>query len=236
MLTTLFYYSHYAPYFISNGSQRSAALPRKPMITEKSTPEQRKTQTFFLNKSLKNEIVKYARDISSSVSGVKEGARQLVSDMERFNKNAEEEGLDTAKKWISDDLKSFTEAFEQAELFMETQNQSRGLRDFIDGVKYILYTNKEGIGEIGMRTDGEKIAFLPEALSRMNGRQVNVAIGRSISVFDEIYNRSTDLLTSPMTEHMNFKGFQYHYNYKMGNFVTDSFNMIESGMVMDMVI
>jgi len=236
MLTTMFYYNHYTPYIISNNGPKASVFPKKPMITEKSTPEQRKSQIFFLNKSLKNEIVKYARNLSSSVSGIKESSRQLVSDMEQFNKNVDEEGLDRARKWLSDDIKAFSEAVSNADDFTEKQSQSRVLKDYMERIKYSLASNKNEMAELGVKVSGKAVSFAADQVSKMDSRQINVAIGRSIRIFDEIYEYSTGLLTSPMVEHMSFKEFQYHYNYKMGSVVTDGFNMVESGMVVDMVI
>lgn len=236
MLTNIFYYNYYKPYIlktVDSGKQQSKA--KIPKIADNSSS----TDSFkvLLNKSLKPEVVDYARGVSGSIVGTKEAAKNLVRDMSEFNKNAYKRGSATAKSWIKYDLEEFAGSYNTSTEFLSSQKHSQSLRGFSERLTDNVNANLEQLSQLGLRmNDDGKLSVDTDAFNGLDENRLNLAIGETLNTFNDIYADSGGVLTEPLKDHMNFRGLGYYYNYKLGRMENDTFKIIESGMIIDKVV
>lgn len=237
MLTSIYYYNLYRPYIVSNRETGVARRERIADRKEKSTPEPT-GQVYILNKSLKDEIVRYAHDLSYGATNLRASARQTTADMENFNRTIYREGFDRAQDWLAEDLSEFSDNYNAAAGFMQGQKHSTGLRTFSYEMADNIYYNRDRLNQLGLYlSETGRLSFSRETFNSLSQDEVNIAIGENIGIFADLYRHSGELLTEPLAEHMNFKGLSYHYNYKMGAMVADDgFGIIETGLLIDKAV
>lgn len=232
MLTNIYYYNHYKPYILKTEEAGASAPVKRSKIAAK--PDSGRAQSFLLNKAMKADVVNYAHDVSKSVTGLKDSARFVLRDMEDFNKNAKQRGYATAKQWIAEDMTEFVKSYNESTAFMDGQTHSQNLREYSDDVKEYILFNKDRLAALGVGfTEDNKMVFDKGAFNKLEQEETYSAIGESMQIFGDVYNRSTQQLSIPLSEHMNFKSLNYYYNYKLGAVVNDTFKIIESGMIVD---
>jgi len=237
MLTNIYYYDFYKPYLLSTQTaDTQTPAPRRKKVAEKA-PVSTQDYKVLLNKSMKTDVVSYARNVSDSVVGAKNVSKNLVRDMEDFNKNTYKHGYSTAKGWISDDLDAFAKQYNDSVKFLSSQQHSPALRKFAGNIKAKV---TDGVGELqplGVSMDETgALSFDKEKFGNLNEAQIHQGIGQSINLFSNLYNDSANVLSEPLTEHMKFKGLGYYYNYKLGAMESDTFKIIESGMLVDKAV
>ncbi|MDR1531136.1 MAG: hypothetical protein LBS62_02960 [Clostridiales bacterium] len=237
MLTQIFYYNYYKPYLIDGYGSKRTETPRRPKILENMYFDARKDSTFLLNKTLRSDVVHYINDISSNVNGVKESSKNVMFDMEGFNNNVYRCGEQTARKWLTEDLSKFAGEYNKAVVFFETQEHSAALKDFALSLREKTETNNSRLHYVGISLDAhDSLDFDKKYFSGLNQDSINIAIGETVDFFNLIYSESGDILKAPLTDHMQFKFLGYYYNYKYGTYETDTFKVIETGMVVDKAI
>lgn len=239
MLTSIYYYNMYKPYIVSNRETNEFSPKRSRIADRRQTaaPEQ-KNQVYILNKSLKDEIVQYARGVSYGATYLRSSTRQTTSDMENFNRNVHRDGFDKAQEWLEDDLSEFAENYNNAVAFMQEQTHSKELRSFSYEMADNIYYNRDRLSMLGLGlSESGRLNFDREGYQGLSQDQVNIAIGENIGIFTDLHSHTGELLTEPLAGHMNFKGLNYHYNYKMGTMVTDDgFGMIGTGLLIDKAV
>lgn len=239
MLTSVYYYDLYKPYIMGNRDTGTYA-PKRGRIADRRESYSGDTsgRVYILNKTLKNEIVEYARNVSSGATGLRSSTRQASEDMEQFNRNIHNDGFEMAQTWLADDLEEFAENYNNAAGFMSTQKHSTDLRTFSYEIADNLYYNRDRLSMLGLSlSDTGRLAFDRSYFNGLTQDEVNVAIGENIQIFADLHRQADSVLNEPLAEHMNFKNLSYHYNYKMGVMVTDDgFGMIESGLLIDRVV
>ena len=232
MLTSIFYYRYYRPYMQRTVERTGAVSPKRPQIAQK--PEIEPNSAFLLNKSLKVDVVKHARQTSNAVNGVKDGARRVVNMMEGFNQYAHERGFPYARAAVGNELQSFTNSFNKSVDFMQGQLHSQSLQNFAAGLVEHSLNNRQELEFVDIYTDdGRTLTFLADEFYQQDQDALNIAFGQSIGSFLQTYKDASDMLNVPLTEHMDFKGLNYYYNYRMGTLVADTFKIIESGLIID---
>ena len=232
MLTSIYYYRYYRPYMLRTLEPSGAVSPKRSQIAQK--PEVEPNSSFLLNKSLRVDVIAHARQTSSSINGVKDGARRVVSSMEDFNQLAHSHGLKSARENVSEKLAAFTDSFNQSVEFMSSQVHSQGLRDFADNLINRALYNQHELEFVDIFTeDGHTLMFSQADFLQKDQDALNIAFGRSIGTFLQTYKDSTIMLNTPLSEHMHFQNLSYFYNYRMGAIVDETFKLIESGLIIN---
>ena len=236
MLTSVYYYSLYKPYLVGTREVDSFS-PRRPKITDKKTANEFNGQIFVLNKSMKDEIVRHAQNVSFGVTGLRSSTRQTAQDMEDFNKTAHEEGFEEAVGELTADISRFADNYNKTADYLQKQEHSTGLRSFSYEVEDNVRYNKNRLELLGITLgDGGKMNFDKTRIEKMSHEEINISIGETIKIFSDLQGYADQLLTEPLVEHMSFKGLGYHYNYKMGLMQADGFNLIEAGLIIDKAV
>ena len=239
MLTSVFYYTLYKPYLVSNVSNRGNEnyAPRRGRIADRRDTPETSGRVFVLNKSLQNEIVRYARAVSHGVTDLRAATKQAASHMKDFNRIVYEEGWDTAVGGLVNDLSRFANHFNQSAGFMQNQLHSTGLRSFSNEVSDNVYYNRHRLERLGLTLSQKgHLAFSPEQVTNMSHGELSIAIGENIEVFSDLKSFTQQLMTEPLLEHMRFRGLRYHYNYKLGQMETEGFSLLEAGILVDKLV
>ena len=238
MLTKAYYFNLYRPYIVGIRDRNDATVKRARIA--KTTPKEKLDQGMMivLNKSLKSEIVRYARNVSDGVTGFKSSLHMLLSDMGSFGLNAMYNGYDSATLLVEDSLMAVTKAYNSSTSFLENQTQSAQLRSFSQALRERLMQGGDRLKSLGLtfEDEGRNLHFEPEVFRSMSQIELHAAIGANMQVFHSMHQSAATVLTEPLSSHMHFKGLSYHYNYKLGRMVEDGFGIIESGMIVDRVV
>ena len=238
MLTNAYYYNYYRPYILGNRDS-NAITNRRARIAE-TTPQEKldRGMVIVLNKSLKEEIVNYARNVSLGVTNFKSTVRMALTDMSGFGLNAMYNGYESAVRLVEKDLANLAKAYNAGTAFLERQQQSSDLRSFSQTLRDRIYQGQDRMGLLGFtyEEEGAGLQFDPVVLHDMTQIEMHAAIGANIQVFHGLHQSTSEVLTAPLSSHMHFRGLNYHYNYQLGRMVEDGFGIIESGMIVNRVV
>ena len=235
MLTSLYYYGLYKPYMIR---ETGAAARTAPVVKRSAkASEAARAQSVLLNKSLKSDVVNYAREASFSVTGLRGAAGKLATEAETFGRKARTSGLETAREAVAVRAEAFAEVFNKARAFTQKQEHSEPLRAYGADAAGIVEQNSEALGTLGFSLDDEGVLHFDRAKTdEMDAAAMQWALGDAEGAFKEVYELSQDVLKEPLASHMHFKGLRYYYNYKMGAVQDNTFKMIEAGMIADYAV
>jgi len=238
MLTSIFYYGLYRPYIVSNAGNRGGDhIPRRSRIADKRETPETSGAVYVLNKSLKNEVINYARAVSHGVVDLRSATQRTAGDMQRFNRTAHEDGLETATEELVENLSAFAENFNRSAGFMQAQDTSVGLRAFSYEVADNVYYNRNRLEMLGLHlSESGHFTFDAERVQSMSHEEINVAIGENIEIFSGLQSFTQQLLSEPLVEHMRFQGLNYHYNYQRGAMESDGFGLLEMGLLVNRVV
>ncbi len=241
MLTNIFYFNFYRPYIFrtvsaSDGTTHSLVKFAEKRLVIPQPTEDGTAPTFLLNKSMTNDVIDYLRNVASSVVGTKHYANNVANDMINFNKYSEKFDNQTAKRWIGESIQHFTDYYNNSVEFMSTQLHSKSLKEFSFELSQFVGDNLKDFSLIGLYMSGGKLNFNSKYYENMSQGELRKVIGSTSGLFKNIYERAIDVLAQPLTEHMKFKNLSYYYNYKLGTIVSDTFKIIEAGMIVDEVV
>lgn len=234
MITSLFYYNHYKPYILRTANLESSTVSKRK---EKLCKKESLNDNFLLNKALKDDVVSYVRSVSTSVVDSKVSSKSVVQRMDKFNYNIEKRGFSKAKNSIGDSLRDFVDSYNEAEGFLAKQGHSSELKNYAVQVSQDIGYNVDRLGLLGISlSEDSQLSFDEEYFYGLKRNDIYSAIGETINIFQNICNYSDDVLKSPLIEHMKFKNLGYYYNYKLGSMETDTFKIIESGLLIDKAV
>ena len=238
MLTKAYYFNFYRPYIVGSRDRNDVTAKRARIA--KTTPKDKldRGMMVVLNKSLKNEIVRYAQNVSAGVTGFKSSLHMLLSDMGNFGLNAMYNGYDSAAMLVEDSLTAVAKTYNSSTTFLEEQNQSVQLRSYSQSLRERLMQGGDRLKSLGLtfENEGRNLQFNPEVFRSLSQIELHAVIGANMQIFHSMHQNTATVLTEPLSSHMHFKGLSYHYNYQLGRMVEDGFGIIESGMIVDRVV
>jgi len=236
VLTNAYYYNAYRPYIVGVRNRNDITVKRSRIA--ETTPKDKLDQGMMivLNKAMKNEIVRYAQNVSGGVTNFKSSVRTLLKDMGNFTVNAMYDGYESATRMIEKDIVAVTEAYNKSTAFLAEQQQSGELRSFSNILRDRALQGQDRLGMLGVSIEENTMRFDSEVFRSMSHIELHGAIGANMPVFHSLHKSTTAVLTTPLSSHMHFKGLNYHYNYQLGKMVEDGFGIIESGMIVDRIV
>jgi hypothetical protein len=199
--------------------------------------------TISLNKAFSKNVVDYAHTLYSTILNLKDSSKQLSSFVDEYKMVEDKlETLDTDKKQQVNDIfkkkaEEFVNSYDAAYHFASNQKHSKALLDFsselsniTDGYAQILRT----IGIIELDQGKPNLEFNVADIS--NNTDTIGKLEGIKALVEDIYHSTQNILSKPMAEHMNFKGLKYYYNYELGRYYSNTFELIESGMIVDVAL
>lgn len=232
MVTTMQFYSDYRPYIIKNykGNSKEVSIPksfRDSYIKNLAKGKEDAANTKqILNKAYKSDVTSYIKDVANTVNDFKSVTSKLKKTLVKRNKMSDDELKETVKYEKKDLIDAYNNIKEQ----LEKPVHSDGLKEFYENLNSTFETEKEAFKSMGLvYKDGtlRAIKTKPENI-RNNILEVVQAV-------DGLVEDTNEVLKKPLTEHMEFKGFNYYCNYNVDSLYKNTFKLVEEGMVLDTV-
>ena len=237
MLTKLHYYSHYKPYIV--GESEDDALSKCEKIAElrqniSLAAENGLAPVLVLNKALNSKVLNYLRATAKTVVDIKYYSNMIDVDMRIFTSNVPIYGLSPFKQSLCRSLNTFSICYNRAVSALSSQSHSHELKAFSKALVHEVTINTDALSELGFGFASRKELFFDtEYYNESSKNEIFAAIKNTLNIFNNIYELSGDILEIPMMAHMNFRGLEYYYNYRVTNKIEDTFKIIESGMLLD---
>lgn len=236
MLTNLYYYDYYRPYILKNENLKSINRRNTTKSNEDTSSsysseanESTKSFSFFLNKSLKNEIINYASTISKDFNSMKDTARFMSN---KLNKNnlSDKENIEDISNGLDDFVNEYNEYLDFAE---DNYENSNVLRDYAENVITMVSENKDYLAQIGININEDKKLTIDKTKFEKNINNITDISENIKKMYNDIYEDTCAVMNMPLSQHMNFKNLSYYYNYKYASIDYKTFNITDTGMLVD---
>jgi hypothetical protein len=189
------------------------------------------------NVAYKSEIVGYAKDLARNIVGFKDIAKSLSANSESIRIAAHTEGMSSAIEWLKEDISAFTDEFNETNGFAKNQSHSRMVSNLADDVTFSFMEQTDAMQSVGLSLSKEgKLSFDSTKIEDLDFNQLNNALEEVNKIADSVYGKMAEFLEKPLASHMQFKSFNYYYNYKMGAFQQNPFQLVAAGAVVDLAI
>ena|GEM_PF-5047056 len=221
LLTNLFYYNHYKPYLIDN--EQSLEIPVS-------------SHTCKISKNImpKNDVTDFVKGFAKSVVELKEAAKNVIYGTDKILIFIESKSLEYANKQAIDIFSCFIKAFNNFRSFAEKQRHSDEMATLSREIWADISMSADFLNDAGIIVNKDGfLVFEKETLPEFTYDELATALEKSKDSAIRIYNRASGFLTKSLSTHMDFKQLDYYYSY---NINSDSFKLIESGMLYNAAI
>ncbi len=194
---------------------------------------------FCLNKSFSKNIVDYAHNLCSTVLNLKNSSKELSYFVDEYKivedkiENLDEEKKQKVNSMFKEKMKNFIDTYDLAVDFANKQNHSQSLLNFSSELFEITDSYENVLKNLNYDSERMKNFDLTNIHDK---KSINEKLDGIKLFANEIYNSTTDVLSKPMSEHMNFRDLHYYYNYKLDKYQSDTFALIEVGMIVDVTL
>lgn len=195
----------------------------------------------LLNKTFSTAIVDYAQNLSSSVLDLKDSSKELSYFIDEYKTVEDKINLLSREKkqkvneMFEDKVNEFTENYNTAIEFAYSQKHSKSLLDFSNELLELRDEYKNAFYDVGIYDTDSTIKNF-DITNVQNMDSIVEKLNCIKSFVDEIYYSTQSMLNRPMSDHMNFRGLSYYYNYKLDRYESNTFELIESGMIIDVAL
>lgn len=219
MISTLHYYNSYKPFILDK--QRARERKASPYKQTQGQKYKDTELTYFLNKSLNDNIKSYMFELSSNFNGLKNVANNI------YEKMYYGLSLDT----LDENFEKFTHTYNRFKGFLEENTENSGnFTNILEKTKDIINENVDILDNIGI--DISENGFL-KLRKDDDTKNYNVEDGQIKKFYRNIYEKMCEFMSQPMSSHMEFKDFSYYFNYSGNYDKNNSFKLIEQGILVD---
>lgn len=197
----------------------------------------------LLNKSYSNKVVNYAHTLYTSILDLKDSAKDLDYFIDEYKTVEEKISTlnDEKKKKVNEifenKISKFTDDYNYAVEFANTQMHSQTLKNFSLELSDILIGHKEVLDSLNITGDFKnKIIKNFDLTDTTSKFSIDEKLNSIKNLVEDIYDSTQYILSKPMSDHMNFKGLSYYYNYKLDKYEANTFELIEAGMIIDVIL
>lgn len=221
MLSTLHFYNSYKPFILDKEKTRERKIsPYKKHI--KQANQYKNTElTYFLNKSLNDNVKSYMFELSANFNGLKNVANRIY---EKIYYNLPNDVLEES-------LENFTSVYNRFVGFLEENSEnSNGFKNILNKTKSIIEENSDILNKLGINISESGFLNLnaDEALNMSN-----IDTDKTQQFYLNLYDKMCSFMQEPMSNHMDFKDFSYYFNYSGDYDKNKSFKVIEQGILVD---
>ena len=212
MISTLHYYNSYKPFILDK--QRARERKASPYKQTQGQKYKDTELTYFLNKSLNDNIKSYMFELSSNFNGLKNVANNI------YEKMYYGLSLDT----LDEKFEKFTHTYNRFKGFLEENTENSGnFTNILEKTKDIINENVDILDNIGI--DISENGFL-KLRKDDDTKNYNVEDGQIKKFYRNIYEKMCEFMSQPMSSHMEFKDFSYYFNYSGDYDKNNSFKLI----------
>ncbi|MFR4985823.1 MAG: hypothetical protein ACLUCH_00360 [Lachnospirales bacterium] len=219
MISTLHYYNSYKPFILDR--QRARERKASPYKQTQGQKYKDTELTYFLNKSLNDNIKSYMFELSSNFNGLKNVANNIYEKMYY--------GLSLGN--LDENFEKFTHTYNRFKGFLEENTENSGnFTNILEKTKDIISENVDILDNIGI--DISENGFL-KIRKDDDTKNYNVEDEQIKKFYRNIYEKMCEFMSQPMSSHMEFKDFSYYFNYSGDYDKNNSFKLIEQGILVD---
>lgn len=236
MLTNIFYYNFYKPYIVK-GTSSTKAVKKSNLKTaiaqSKAAKSGEAAYSYFLNKSIKSEVVSYAQDISKNLNSIKDTTKYLTNRYSKANISGEGE-----RNNFADGLEDFVNQVNDFNSFFEsTDKDSAVLKGYDNMLEDRIVEKEEVLSVLGVeRNEDGALSFDKDKFNEIKSENYIDNIFDCADLFNEIYKDTCEVMEIPLAEHMNFRNLDYYYNYTYAPKNKEAFKLIETGLLVDICL
>ncbi len=241
MLTNIYYYNNYKNQLLRN-KDSSIKKIRQEQFFENALKKSEQTDTsdknILMNKAYNSKVISYISDIASSINELKSSTNSLIKEFNSMNKSLRYKGEDETFNILKDEIDDFVYTYNvSTDIFNENIEDNNYLKEYYNDTKGVLLKNKSALNNIGVYLDKDKkLSFDEESFDNMSTNQKINNLREVGQIFNSINDNTNEILKVPLTNHMEFKNFNYYFNYKINTTYNDTFKLIESGTLFDIAI
>ena len=236
MLTSLFYFGHYRSFAArttpgrANYSGNQNAIHTWPAknITPRTAGE---NAAVLLNKADNSKVVNFARTLSTSIVGLKDAAKMFVHDVNLINANGTI-SFETHHEWIEEDLENFVNSYNRIQHLSSNPTRTSELSHLAHYFRNFAQSHGPVLSHLGVITYNENSLTYHGSVSTSSRE----AAQNAVDTFKTAYSITKGFLERPLAHHMEFRDLGYYYNYTIGDAGTNTFSLIQSGMLVDVLV
>ncbi len=239
MLTNLHYYDFYKPYIINNSNSNTDRVYSR----RRTNNHVYKDSSVYLNKSLKKDVVNYAKEIYKSVTDLKLNSKKILDDINYYKKAMEFEqpieNFESFAEGFEIDIKNYISAYNNSTSFLMTQSHSQGLNSFANKLLHETHNYSGALNKaVIIRDERGLIPKEGENISDplWHSKNSYKILDKVEDYFASVYDDTSKALKAPMSNHMNFKNLNYYYNYKIAAIQVDTFKIINNGLLVNIAL
>ncbi|WP_317366481.1 hypothetical protein [uncultured Tyzzerella sp.] len=219
MISTLHYYNSYKPFILDK--QRAKERRTSPYQQNKGQKYKDTEISYFLNKSLNDNIKSYMFELSSNFNGLKNVANNIYEKMYY--------GLSLDN--LYENFENFTHTYNRFKGFLEENSENSGnFTNILGKTEDIINENIDMLDHIGI--DISENGFL-KIRKDEDITNYNIEDDKIKNFYRNIYDKMCEFMSKPMSSHMDFKDFSYYFNYSGDFNKNNSFKLIEQGILVD---
>lgn len=216
MISTLHYYNNYN-YFFNKENRERKTSPNK--LKEYKNSE----KSYFLNKSLNNNIKSYMTDLSSNFNGFKNISNNIY---EKISYNFNMESLE-------EKFEEFADIHNKLISFLrENKGNSLKFKDILKSTNSMIDFNEGLLEDLGIKISEDGLLNI----DKEKNNYYSIDKDEIKEFFLNIYDKMCNFMEEPMSNYMNFKDFSYYFNYRNDYDKNKSFKIIEQGMLVDIAL
>jgi S-formylglutathione hydrolase FrmB len=107
----------------------------------------------------------------------------------------------------------------------------------MDDVTDVLLSHMDELGSAGLFFDTRgHLAYNEFVAGGFDFNKLRSALDGLAEAAEKIYNKTTDFLTVPLSEHMSFYPLSYYYDYRLGGIAQNMYEVVSSGLIVDVAI
>lgn len=242
MLTNLYYYDNYKNKLLSNSKKTDSVKTAKQEqflnLNLKNSEKASNDKSILLNKAYNAKVVSYISDVATSVNELKSSTSAVIKEIKYFNKSLKHRGEKESLNIVKDELDSFVSTFNLAtEIFDENIKDSNYLKDYYNKIGSVFSEDEDVLNDVGIKIGADnKLTFDEEFFdSEITTEKFN-SLKNLGDVFSKFNNNTNEILQVPLSKHMEFKNFNYYFNYKINTTYNDTFRLVESGTLIDIAV
>ncbi len=240
MLTNIYYYNNYRNQLLKNKSNSAKKIKQEHFSDNdiKNGQKNNSDNNIMMNKAYNSKVISYISDIASSINELKSSTNSIIKEFRSMNKSLKYKGEEETFNILKDEIDDFVYTYNvSTDVFNENVEDSNYLKDYYKDTKNILLNNERPLKSLGIHLDNnKKLSFNEEEFDSMTTTQKLSTLREVGQVFSNINEDTNEILKVPLTRHMEFKSFNYYFNYKINTTYNDTFKLVETGTLFDIAI
>ncbi len=235
MITSLYYYNYYRPRILKSDKTQVVQLPMKKLVT--SSQE----KNYNLSTAYKSSVISYAKELSESVNSTKASTNEaitliddlIVDDDERSKRGLKKRSESDSINSVGKSLKKLANALNKALSFEKSSSQSEEYNEFARNITDIA-SNSYALSDLGFSYNDGELSFNENQYNTLDIEDAKDFVKSAYEDLKNIYKNTTNFMSKPLSNYMEFKSFSYYYSYSTGIVKNDSFSIISRGTLLDL--